>query len=1841
MDDILSFLPTTSRFNDEVIQKTIGEIRTFLDELANGTSNYRSLHNLTEQVEHQYHGRFLIELLQNAHDALLEDQEEGDEGRLEIVVALQEEPFGALYVANDGHPFTKSNFESLSKFGQSDKDPEKHIGNKGIGFRSVLEITKTPEVYSREGAGRETFNGYCFRFDPNAALRFKEPILQLLQGIDRPGSPLNSSIPMVEWSDEKIVAFRVRCSSSDRGWLFNELRYLSPYLLPIPIMRLPEYPTLQDFAYKGFATVIRLPFLSEKARAQTISEVEDLDANAVLFLDRVKSLWVDSGGSQKLIQRTSQPLKDPQNGYEIQIHVAEVDQNVPVTQRYWLWRHQIGGAENPTEAVAIREAVSGLPGKWPELQKATVGLAVRLGGIPEPGRINIFLPSALPSGCAAQINGPFYGDISRTAIDFGKPFNQLLLGTIARKALNIIHSRLAGRALDEARAIIDILAPLPDTGDYGRRWWSLLQQTASGREPNVREFPFALTDTGWNSFRQSKLLPVLNNPVVISGEKLRSKATFPVYHAGMDSRKDQILNLCSVLGINCAPSQEALAETLEKIAEELHQEGAQADWSGFWNDVSRLLPNSPTALAGKRVLLGTDNELHASNGLCSVFFRPRSGGTDDEVLGEGAIEDIPGNLRPLIAFLNDRVQVHAPRAEGGFVRTPIHRYLDSSLVQPFGVEQILKGVLITATPPLPIPLGSENDALCSDIIRWGVRLLNSLIAKDKGEKTLRYLGSLPVPCRGGWFPLSEACFGPGWNGTVGYDLQKYLEGAGSPECREAMDRLMLPPDHELWGGDIISHRDLLSKAGAFDGLRLIKISVNLWQTRFYVSGGRAVQLPAAPPPCFETKMWSNYAEYVSETLKPRFGGEFPYEIQELFVLPGLDGFSKFDPYTRLAFMRAVLRSLSVWGQEWKTLSINKVGGDRHVFEIESPLHFWLRHNVWLAAAKEEGFDFFSPMERWYIPSLSFHGRFHQFSHLNPMPVELAAKLDRDADLVAILEGLGMPSFDPEKSSTNIRLLADLADALENPEIEVANRDVFLGQVRLAWSLFDPGENSIFPSRIIVQNIPAGLHAIAPNPEDPVYLPDATSTFLEGLELHSKPIVAIEPKDAKRLADGFRRAYGTGIRLASGLRMQPIVNGEPWKGDAVEFFSDSELKWLIPVILSIFAYSGNLARGTQTKTFVKALENLREVKVHWAHSIEACLWQGEECVLTTPVSALWLSKTKTLLALSESLNKPSLLSESLGAIVDRSDLDILLRLVLSKLDHLPERTGEILSEALRQLKISESHLAEVEQIWLGDLSWTMRLLRPVLFVFSNKESNQEALTEVNSPEGLRVFLEKQNLGPLRTDDILEVLRKSNTFHHLGSTLYELFGGTFQLGRWNQALTHLNESPVKNEDAAEQFKYHLECARVPLRSIMRRIVRDHPGAFLFNDLTEDLDNTQCPEEYGDTYWNVKFELVMQQVKLFYVKVGASSEEINAIDQAKSVEDLIQSLHDLELEPTVDPLQIYAQNRDCCQKLLEKVQQAGILWSLRTKASSSYWDKDVDDLMLPVDAILEREGFADLWNNAGCFAALKNLSHDELPNSFWEKLAKASGFETFVASLGISVEELGSAKERLEHQKEKVRERKRMVTVCGKDFDSAEDNLGELWNHINENINEKALPEISPDRIAKLKEISSRPRSPGNGGSRTRLTKPRGRMSKAKKNLIGLAGEIHAYRVLLKTYGPTVINPDCWKSENGLRKFPNRIVDDSFGCDFVVNHRGKTYHIEVKATEGNEESFELGVTEIRHAVKVANKKNLRFVILHITKALSSEPEYHFLPNPYDRQYQKSYDIENAGLRIRYRKA
>ncbi len=89
-----------------------------------------------------YHGREILELLQNADDA---GADYGKPNRVKIV--LMEE---GLLAANTGVPFNSKGLESLMTSDTSPKQLQrtKFIGNKGLGFRSVLGWTANPFILS-------------------------------------------------------------------------------------------------------------------------------------------------------------------------------------------------------------------------------------------------------------------------------------------------------------------------------------------------------------------------------------------------------------------------------------------------------------------------------------------------------------------------------------------------------------------------------------------------------------------------------------------------------------------------------------------------------------------------------------------------------------------------------------------------------------------------------------------------------------------------------------------------------------------------------------------------------------------------------------------------------------------------------------------------------------------------------------------------------------------------------------------------------------------------------------------------------------------------------------------------------------------------------------------------------------------------------------------------------------------------------------------------------------------------------------------------------------------------------------------------------------------------------------------------------------------------------------------------------------------------------------------------------------------------------------------------------------------------------------------------------------
>lgn len=1454
VQDIVLSEPAAIRAADEiVIDATTSKVRTFLYEIAEGTSNYRSLHSLTEQVEHQYHGRFVVELIQNAHDALFApDQRSPLPARIEI--ALKDEgEFGTLYVANDGRPFSASNFNSLSQLGQSDKNPQESIGNKGIGFRSVLEITDAPEIYSRSLPSSSHFEGFCFAFSPEVIRRLAAPVQALLQGDDKAVSPFGKAT-LVDWDTRLIAKFRAsvtklagRENLSPQTWLARELAYLSPYLLPFPTASREGQTCVAEFARRGFSTLIRFPLKNPSALSLVREKLKDVDDSALLFLEKSSSLVLDSGDQRRELSRHQMARHSSlQNGREVSIS----EESTGRVDRYWVWTRDLALVDAPEN---VRTAVQQLPGKWPQLQEASVSIGVRLGEEPQPGALSIFLPTLLETGCATYINAPFFGDMSRTHIDFGTEedqgsssgaiYNRFLLAEAARLATSVIHDELVGGGVNEARAVVDLLAPWGTGQEATKRWQQLTTDAAGKWDAGIETAACVLSDHGWRTLGKTSLLPTVGQPSILTPQALRKHAAFAAYVEGLDSRRELIEALSEAHGIDPYPASEDVASTVESIALDLHNQ-PNTDWNSFWSDVDDLFDGDCSDLAGKRVLLGNDGQLHTGGSDdCTVFFIPRQGASDDEeVENDSDVKEIPSSLRPFVAFLSEHIQVYEEK-NGRLQQTRVRKLLlESKLVSRFRREDILNDVLIARTPTLPAPLNSPQTALCRDILFWALRLMAHLVERGKGEKSLRLLKNLPAPCNGGWYPLAESAFGPGWPGTQGDATQNYLTRPRTPETREALRRLLLPPIDERWAGNGAVQTDLLRLVGVFDGLRLISIDPKSWGSRFDASK-QSFQLPQKPPPAWSGDDWSEYRAVARNDARPMYNSGH-YEIQRLYAFPGIDRYAELDEDARIALMEVVLGSAGQWEDGWDSLSIMRVEGNSDTIRLQSPLAHILSRLPWLGLAEGGAIEWSRPAERWHVPALELaRGRKWQFAHLRPLPGELANRLDTDGRLAAAMRRLGTPRFEPETKSASTQLLDALADAVVRNE--VPHWDVFLGQVRSAWRGFEPAGGSAFPKKLLVQRGGSRLFAESPDEEHSVYLPDSAKSFLAALKHFDLPVVAIETEDAKRLAERFTAAYPGRVLRASALLPVPLADGKPWDEMPQDRLRDDpEIEWMIPVLLTIAAFHGPQSQGTASKSFRRQLETFRDARIAIVGRIETGLFRNEVPVappLSVPAS--WLNSSQTLLLSHGWRSDMASLSEAFSNLLDREDLEVPIKLTLSTMGPHPESKDII--RALEQLKLSEGHFRDVREHWRGDLGQVIEMLVPLLTLV-RPDANIGELVELDSDDAVTEFLSRFDNGVLDAKSLVQMARESSDMFDFGSRAFLLFGDSVQLSVWNAALSRRDQQPLLNCDAKVAFKAHLAASAQILRSLLAALVARQPEIGTFRALSEQLDALPCPEE-----------------------------------------------------------------------------------------------------------------------------------------------------------------------------------------------------------------------------------------------------------------------------------------------------------------------------------------------------------------------------------------------------------
>jgi hypothetical protein len=146
--------------------KTIDDLRAiFIEKYTDSKLNNELEKACSEEFElmRDYNGRQILELLQNVDDAYGELKKLGNihhnEG-VEVQVTFKNQ---ILEVGNTGTTFTKETIERLC-LGRASNKSSQNIGNKGTGFRSLLNNAEWVELYSGEFAIRfsEAFSKSCF-----------------------------------------------------------------------------------------------------------------------------------------------------------------------------------------------------------------------------------------------------------------------------------------------------------------------------------------------------------------------------------------------------------------------------------------------------------------------------------------------------------------------------------------------------------------------------------------------------------------------------------------------------------------------------------------------------------------------------------------------------------------------------------------------------------------------------------------------------------------------------------------------------------------------------------------------------------------------------------------------------------------------------------------------------------------------------------------------------------------------------------------------------------------------------------------------------------------------------------------------------------------------------------------------------------------------------------------------------------------------------------------------------------------------------------------------------------------------------------------------------------------------------------------------------------------------------------------------------------------------------------------------------------------------------------------------------------------------------------------------
>jgi hypothetical protein len=375
-----------------------------------------------EQIAGDYRGRLLYELLQNADDAMLAGRGVGDR----ILFRLTDTD---LFVANSGRALTEADVVGLCGTGAGTKAAQAgnrraSIGHKGMGFKSVLEITDAPEV-------RSTVYGFAMDRQKATAAVAATFAGMKLQGPDR-----------------------------------------------VPVMRFPWPVDLDDTAWHaaqddGYNVLFRFPLRTRVTldrRRRLASRLLELPVTAILFLKHLERVDVDvatSERSERISWSVSRELRsqddwEPVAGLErsgfYRIRVRTSRPGAPDEVAPFLVAHDADVPIGNHRAGLVGYAWEGI--EFTEVAVATPWPTGTADELPEGwARFHVFLPTGERSPYPLVVNGAFSTDLSRQEIRIGADpddYNRHLL----ERAAALFRDKMAAEVLAGGGHAGDVLEML-------------------------------------------------------------------------------------------------------------------------------------------------------------------------------------------------------------------------------------------------------------------------------------------------------------------------------------------------------------------------------------------------------------------------------------------------------------------------------------------------------------------------------------------------------------------------------------------------------------------------------------------------------------------------------------------------------------------------------------------------------------------------------------------------------------------------------------------------------------------------------------------------------------------------------------------------------------------------------------------------------------------------------------------------------------------------------------------------------------------------------------------------------------------------------------------------------------------------------------------------------------------------------------------------------------------------------------------------------------------------------------------------------------------------------------